>query len=246
MLSIRNLTAKIGKKIILNDFNLEIKKGEVHALLGPNGSGKSTLSYIIAGKEGYEVDGEIIFKEINILDISADERAKLGVFLAFQYPIEIPGVLMNTFLRTSLNSIKKAKGEKELDVVDFIKLSKDISNKLGIKEEQLSRPLNVGFSGGEKKRSEVLQMALLKPEIAILDETDSGLDIDALKMVANGINTLRDKERSFLVITHYQRLLDYLKPDFVHVIINGTIVKTGCSTLAEEIDRLGYKNFSSV
>jgi len=231
MLSIRNLTAKIGKKIILNDFNLEIKKGEVHALLGPNGSGKSTLSYVIAGKEGYEVDGEIIFKEKNILDISADERAKLGVFLAFQYPIEIPGVLMNTFLRTSLNSIKKAKGEKELDVVDFIKLS---------------RPLNVGFSGGEKKRSEVLQMALLKPEIAILDETDSGLDIDALKMVANGINTLRDKERSFLVITHYQRLLDYLKPDFVHVIINGTIVKTGCSTLAEEIDRLGYKNFSSV
>lgn len=246
MLSIRNLTAKIGKKIILNDFNLEIRKGEVHALLGPNGSGKSTLSYVIAGKEGYEVNGEIIFKGKNILDLSADERAKLGVFLAFQYPIEIPGVLMNNFLRTSLNSVKKAKGEKEIDVVDFLKLSRDVSRKLGVKEEQLSRPLNVGFSGGEKKRSEVLQMALLRPEIAILDETDSGLDIDALKLVANGINTLRDKERSFLVITHYQRLLDYLKPDFVHVIINGTIVKTGCSTLAEEIDRLGYKNFSSV
>ena len=243
MLSIEKLSANVGDKKIINDFNLKIGKGEVHAIMGPNGSGKSTLSYVLAGKQGYDVEGKIIFNGENIVELEADERARKGIFLAFQYPIEIPGVFMNNFLKTSLNSVRKAKGMKEVDVVEFLSLVKKHAKKLGIKEEQLGRALNVGFSGGEKKRNEVLQMSLLEPELSILDETDSGLDIDALKVVAEGVNTLRSTERSFLIITHYQRLLDYIKPDFVHVMVNGSIVKTGCSKLAQELDKIGYKEF---
>jgi len=243
MLSIEKLSANVGDKKIIKDFNLKIGKGEVHAIMGPNGSGKSTLSYVLAGKQGYDVEGKIIFNGENIVELEADERARKGIFLAFQYPIEIPGVFMNNFLKTSLNSVRKAKGMKEVDVVEFLSLVKKHAKKLGIKEEQLGRALNVGFSGGEKKRNEVLQMSLLEPELSILDETDSGLDIDALKVVAEGVNTLRSAERSFLIITHYQRLLDYIKPDFVHVMVNGSIVKTGCSKLAQELDKIGYKEF---
>ena len=243
MLSIEKLNVNVGDKKILKDFNLKIGKGEVHAIMGPNGSGKSTLSYVLAGKQGYDVEGKIIFNDENIVELEADERARKGIFLAFQYPIEIPGVFMNNFLKTSLNSVRKAKGMKEVDVVEFLSLVKKHAKKLGIKEEQLGRALNVGFSGGEKKRNEVLQMSLLEPELSILDETDSGLDIDALKVVAEGVNTLRSAERSFLIITHYQRLLDYIKPDFVHVMVNGSIVKTGCSKLAQELDKIGYKEF---
>ncbi len=243
MLSIEKLSANVGDKKIIKDFNLKIGKGEVHAIMGPNGSGKSTLSYVLAGKQGYDVEGKIIFNGENIVELEADERARKGIFLAFQYPIEIPGVFMNNFLKTSLNSVRKAKGMKEVDVVEFLSLVKKHAKKLGIKEEQLGRALNVGFSGGEKKRNEVLQMSLLEPELSILDETDSGLDIDALKVVAEGVNTLRSTERSFLIITHYQRLLDYIKPDFVHVMVNGSIVKTGCSKLAQELDKIGYKEF---
>jgi Fe-S cluster assembly ATP-binding protein len=243
MLSIEKLNVSVGDKKILKDFNLKIGKGEVHAIMGPNGSGKSTLSYVLAGKDGYEVDGKIMFKNENIIDLEADERAQKGIFLAFQYPIEIPGVFMNNFLKTSLNAVKKAKGQKEVDVVEFLSLVKQHAKKLGIKDEQLGRALNVGFSGGEKKRNEVLQLSLLEPDLAILDETDSGLDIDALKVVADGVNALRSPNRSFLIITHYQRLLDYIKPDFVHVMVNGTIVKTGCSKLAQELDKIGYKEF---
>jgi Fe-S cluster assembly ATP-binding protein len=243
MLSIEKLNVSVGDKKILKDFNLKIGKGEVHAIMGPNGSGKSTLSYALAGKSGYGVDGKILFKDENIIDLEADERAQKGIFLAFQYPIEIPGVFMKNFLKTSLNAIKKAKGQKEVDVVEFLSLVKQHAKKLGIKNEQLGRALNVGFSGGEKKRNEVLQMSLLEPDLAILDETDSGLDIDALKIVADGVNALRSKNRSFLIITHYQRLLDYIKPDFVHVLVNGSIVKTGCSKLAQELDKIGYKEF---
>ena len=243
MLSIEKLSANVGDKKIIKDFNLKIGKGEVHAIMGPNGSGKSTLSYVLAGKQGYDVEGKIIFNGENIVELEADERARKGIFLAFQYPIEIQGVFMNNFLKTSLNSVRKAKGMKEVDVVEFLSLVKKHAKKLGIKEEQLGRALNVGFSGGEKKRNEVLQMSLLEPDLAILDETDSGLDIDALKVVAEGVNTLRSAERSFLIITHYQRLLDYIKPDFVHVMVNGSIVKTGCSKLAQELDKIGYKEF---
>ena len=243
MLSIEKLSANVGDKKIIKDFNLKIGKGEVHAIMGPNGSGKSTLSYVLAGKQGYDVEGKIIFNGENIVELEADERARKGIFLAFQYPIEIPGVFMNNFLKTSLNSVRKAKGMKEVDVVEFLSLVKKHAKKLGIKEEQLGRALNVCFSGGEKKRNEVLQMSLLEPELSILDETDSGLDIDALKVVAEGVNTLRSAERSFLIITHYQRLLDYIKPDFVHVMVNGSIVKTGCSKLAQELDKIGYKEF---
>jgi Fe-S cluster assembly ATP-binding protein len=246
MLSVEKLNASVGDKKILKDFNLKINKGEVHAIMGPNGSGKSTLAYVLAGKSGYEVDGKVLFEDENIIDLEADERAHRGIFLAFQYPIEIPGVFMNNFLKTSLNAIKKAKGHKEVDVIEFLSLVKHNAKKLGIKEEQLGRALNVGFSGGEKKRNEVLQMSLLEPDLAILDETDSGLDIDALKIVADGVNALRSKNRSFLIITHYQRLLDYIKPDFVHVMVNGSIVKTGCSKLAQELDKLGYKEFQKV
>ncbi len=243
MIEIKNLKASVGEKEILKDLNLNIGKGEVHAIMGPNGSGKSTLSYALSGKEGYHLTGEIRFNKKNLLDLNAEERAQEGVFLAFQYPIEIPGVFTNNFLRTSLNSIRKANGKKELNAVEFLKIVKEKANELKIDSEMLARPLNVGFSGGEKKRNEILQMSLLEPSFVIMDETDSGLDIDALKIVSNGVNTLRSPERSFLVITHYQRLLNYIKPDFVHVLSDGKIVKTGDWKLALELEDEGYGKY---
>ena len=232
MLEIKNLKACIENKEILKGLNLNIKAGEVHAIMGPNASGKSTLSNILSGKKGYEISGEVRFENNNLLKLGIEERAHKGIFLAFQYPLEIPGVNTNNFLKTSLNAIKKARGEKELDAIEFLKLVKKKSSDLKIEEKILNRHLNVGFSGGEKKKNEILQMTILEPKLAILDETDSGLDIDAIKIVSEGVNSLRNKERSFLIITHYQRLLDYIKPDFVHVLINGKIAKTGCSELA--------------
>ena len=243
MISIKNLKASVDNKEILKGLNLNIGKGEVHAIMGPNGSGKSTLSYVLSGKEGYNVSGEVSFNKKNLLELNTEERAREGVFLAFQYPIEIPGVFTNNFLRTSINSIKKSKGEKEINAIEFLKLVKERSQELKIEQEMLSRPLNVGFSGGEKKRNEILQMALLEPSFVIMDETDSGLDIDALKIVSNGVNALRDPDRSFLIITHYQRLLNYIKPDFVHVLSEGQIVKTGDWKLALELENEGYGKF---
>ena len=211
--------------------------------MGPNGSGKSTLSYALSGKEGYEVSGEIKFNKQNLLELNTEERAQEGVFLALQYPIEIPGVFTNNFLRTSLNSIRKANGKPQLNAIEFLKIVKEKSKELKIDEQMLSRPLNVGFSGGEKKRNEILQMSLLEPSFVIMDETDSGLDIDALKIVSNGVNALRDPDRSFLIITHYQRLLNYIKPDFVHVLSDGKIVKTGDWKLALDLEKEGYGQF---
>ncbi len=245
MINIKNLKVKIEDKEIIKGLDLKINKGEVHAIMGPNGSGKSTLSYALSGKEGYEAEGEIKLNDKNILDLNTEERACEGVFLAFQYPTEIPGVFTNNFLRTSLNAIKKAKGEKELNAVEFLNLVKDKSEKLKINKEMLSRPLNVGFSGGEKKRNEILQMSLLEPKFVIMDETDSGLDIDALKVVSNGVNAMRSPERSFLIITHYQRLLNYIKPDFVHVFSDGKIVESGDWKLALELENEGYAKFIS-
>ena len=244
MLSIENLKAKIDNKEILKGLNLKIKPGEVHAIMGPNGSGKSTLSNILSGKKGYEINGNVTFEGENLLDLETEERAHKGIFLAFQYPLEIPGVNTNTFLKTSINAIKKARGEKELDAIEFLKLIKQKSIELKFDEKILSRQLNVGFSGGEKKKNEILQMSMLTPKLSILDETDSGLDIDALKIVADGVNTLRSKSNSFVIITHYQRLLDYIKPDFVHVLINGKIIKSGGPELALELEKKGYENFN--
>jgi len=244
MLEIKNLKAEINNKEILKGLNLIIRPGELHAIMGPNGSGKSTLANVLSGKSGYKVSGELKYNGKNLKEISVDERARKGIFLAFQYPLEIPGVNTNNFLKTSLNAVRKANGEKELDSLSFLKLVKEKSLELGIDEKFLSRQLNVGFSGGEKKKNEILQMKLLNPVLSILDETDSGLDIDSLKTIAKGVNTSRDKKKAFLVITHYQRLLDYIKPDFVHVLSDGKIIKTGCSELAEELEKTGYKKLN--
>ncbi len=244
MLEIKNLKASINDKLILKGLNLNIKDGELHAVMGPNGSGKSTLANVLSGKNGYEISGDLKFKGQSLAEIPVEERAQKGIFLAFQYPLEIPGVNTNNFLKTSLNSVRKATGKKELDTLSFLKLVKDKSLELGIDEKILSRQLNVGFSGGEKKKNEILQMKILDPAFSILDETDSGLDIDALKIIAKGVNSSRANNKSFLVITHYQRLLDYIKPDFVHVLSDGKIVKTGCSDLAKELEKTGYKKIN--
>ena len=244
MLKIKNLQASINNKAILKGLNLAIKPGEVHAIMGPNGSGKSTLANVLSGKPGYEITGELNYKGTDLKNIPVEERAQKGIFLAFQYPLEIPGVNTNIFLKTSLNSVRKANGKEELDTLSFLKLVKEKSSELGIDQKILSRQLNVGFSGGEKKKNEILQMKILDPNLCILDETDSGLDIDALRIIANGVNSSRDKDKSFLVITHYQRLLDYIKPDFVHVLSDGKIVKTGCGDLAQELEKTGYKKLN--
>jgi Fe-S cluster assembly ATP-binding protein len=244
MLEIRNLTARIGDKQILNGVSLTVQDGEVAAIMGPNGSGKSTLSYVISGREGYEVtDGEVLLNGENILELGAHERAARGIFLAFQYPLEIPGVTTMTFLKAAMNAQRKQRGEAELTTPDFMKRVRTAADKLGVVQDMLRRALNVGFSGGEKKRMEVLQMALLEPTFSILDETDSGLDIDALRIVAEGVNALRDPKRSFLVITHYQRLLDYIIPDSVHVLSKGRIVKSGGKELALELEKNGYRDY---
>lgn len=246
MLEIKNLHVNVDGKEILKGINLSIAAGEVHAIMGPNGSGKSTLSYVLAGRDGYEVtEGSIRFKGKDLLEMSVDERAAAGVFLAFQYPLEIPGVTTMTFLKTALNAQRKARGEEELDAVRFLKLVREKAKPLNVTDDMLKRALNVGYSGGEKKRAEVLQMSLLEPSLAVLDETDSGLDIDALKTVAEGVNALRSPERAMVVITHYQRLLDYIVPDVVHVLSGGRIVKTGGKELALELEKSGYAEYGA-
>ena len=240
MLQITNLSASIDNKKILKGFNLKIKPGEVHAIMGPNGSGKSTLANVLTGKNGYQVEGQVLYQGKNLLSLPIEERAQKGLFMAFQYPLEITGVNTNNFLKTSLNTVRKVRGLKELDSLDFLNLIKTKTKNLKIDEKILNRQLNVGFSGGEKKKNEILQMTILEPKLIILDETDSGLDIDAMKIVSEGVNSLRDKDRSFLIITHYQRLLDYIKPDFVHVLVDGKIARTGCSELALELEKIGY------
>ena len=245
MLNIKDLHVSIEGKKILNGLNLSINKGEVHALMGPNGSGKSTLSYFLSGKDGYEIEkGSIDYNGKNLLDLEVDERANEGLFLAFQYPMEIPGVQTSFFLKTAINSKRKHQGLPEIDALEFAKLMKVQAQELDISPDMLRRDLNVNYSGGEKKKQEILQMSLLNPIMSILDETDSGLDIDALRIVSEGVNKLRNKDNSFLVITHYQRLLNYIKPDFVHIIADGRIVKSGDFSLALELEEKGYEEIS--
>ncbi|WP_034060805.1 Fe-S cluster assembly ATPase SufC [Lacinutrix jangbogonensis] len=241
MLQIKDLHASVEDKTILRGINLEVKAGEVHAIMGPNGSGKSTLASVIAGKEEYEVDkGEILLNEEDLEELAAEERAHKGIFLSFQYPVEIPGVSVTNFIKTAINATRKAKGLADMPAKDMLKMIREKSEMLEIDRKFLSRSLNVGFSGGEKKRNEIFQMAMLEPKLAILDETDSGLDIDALRIVANGVNKLKSKDNAVVVITHYQRLLDYIVPDFVHVLLDGRIVKSGGPELAHELEEKGY------
>jgi Fe-S cluster assembly ATP-binding protein len=246
MLEIRNLHVKLADedKQILRGVNLQLPKGEVHAIMGPNGSGKSTLAYVLAGRDGYEVtDGDILWEGESILDMQPDERAAKGVFLAFQYPMEIPGVATMTFLRTAVNAVRKRRGQSEFTTPEFLKRVRAEAARLGMAEDMLKRPVNVGFSGGEKKRMEILQMAMLEPTLCVLDETDSGLDIDAVRVVSEGVNALRSKDRAMLVITHYQRLLNYIVPDKVHVMADGRIQRTGGKELALELEKTGYAGF---
>lgn len=246
MLEIKDLHVEVGGKEILKGINLTLNPGEVHAVMGPNGSGKSTLSYTLAGRSGYDVTGgSILFNGKDLTDLEPNERAAAGVFLAFQYPTEVPGVTTMTFLKTALNAVRVARGEDELDAVRFLKLVREKAKSLNITDDMLKRPLNVGFSGGEKKRAETLQMALLEPTFAVLDETDSGLDVDAMRVVAEGVNALRSPERSMLVITHYQRLLDHIVPDHVHILAGGKIVKSGPKELAREVEESGYADIKS-
>lgn len=246
MLNIKNLRAGIEGKEILKGLTLSVPKGEVHAIMGPNGAGKSTLSYVLSGRPGYEVlGGEVELSGQNLLALSPEDRAAAGVFLAFQYPVEIPGVTNMNFLKNALNAVRKARGEKELDAMQVLKVLREKAKKLGMSEDMLKRAVNVGFSGGEKKRNEVLQMAVLEPKLCILDETDSGLDIDALRIVAEGVNALRGPDRAMLVITHYQRLLDYIKPDKVHVLAAGKIERSGGPELALELEEKGYGEMSA-
>jgi len=241
MLKIKNLHASVEDTKILKGLNLEVKSGEVHAIMGPNGSGKSTLASVIAGREDYDVtDGEINFQGTDLGELGPEERAREGIFLAFQYPVEIPGVSTTNFMKTAVNQIRESKGEKPLDAVAFLKLMKEKMKLVNIRQDLLSRSINDGFSGGEKKRNEIFQMAMLNPKLSILDETDSGLDIDALKIVSNGVNALKSKENATVVVTHYQRLLDYIVPDFVHVLMDGKIVKSGDKNLALELEEKGY------
>jgi Fe-S cluster assembly ATP-binding protein len=241
MLSIKNLHAAVDGKEILRGLDLEVKAGEVHAIMGPNGSGKSTLAHVLAGREGYEVTGgSVTYGGEDLLGLAPEERAHAGVFLAFQYPVELPGVNNSVFLRTALNAIRRARGESELDAVSFLRLMREKLALVDMREDLLKRSVNAGFSGGEKKRNEIFQMALLEPSLAILDETDSGLDIDALRIVAGGVNALRTPDRAMIVVTHYQRLLDYIEPDFVHVLAGGRLVRSGDRTLALELEEKGY------
>jgi Fe-S cluster assembly ATP-binding protein len=245
LLEVKNLHVEIDGKKILNGLDLTVEKGQIAAIMGPNGSGKSTLAYVLAGKPDYEItEGDVLLDGESILEMSPDERAAKGVFLAFQYPVEVPGVATMTFLRTALNAQRKTRGQPEVSTPEFMKLVRDTAGHLGISQDMLRRAVNVGFSGGEKKRNEILQMAVLQPRLAVLDETDSGLDIDALKIVADGVNRLRSPERAMVVITHYQRLLNYIVPDVVHVMANGKVVKTGGKELALELEAKGYAQYA--